>query len=1306
MSKVSKSRKGRSRKAKLVEADQVTKYLATWRVAEALSNEVRGELAPLITYEAPERWRPWDDVVESYGEDTLQLYQVKSGTTIRAAEVRDLFVGLKKFPNARATLALTDSPSISASLNLRELASALRALRSGANINREDDPAEAFLLDACGGLDEARDIANRLSVEFLGGRDTLKERAMKSLSQIYPEEIVAGVLAQIQAALEETVGRSLRMKDLIDGKLSRFAVRATATQSRRERSAQERYLTELQAAVGARRVLRILEGSGALLGDVWVCPRLRPTGLDPVNLPDLGAHLREGEEHNVVGPAGSGKTELLANLASHLSGRALRQPDLALPLVFNLRDLNAGLDGSSIVRAAEQFSSGVGESLARLIDASGVRWLLLIDGVDEVKHGAEVVAALRRRFRGSTSVATLRPSLLHGMGPGNVFWVEPWRESDAVNFLRQLATAYPVAAERLVRLTEGVPGLLQAPLTATLAAVVTIQGGVAPRSRTQLFRQAIDTLVQNWADARGVKNPWRSIAPAMRAVALELVRNERTSISPDELDDRLHHHAPEEALLIKQSAERDFGILIRLGESYEFLVRGMAEYLAGEQLAERGDELVSVCGMPWAQDAGRHAVALLTARDPTNYTRALRELSAQGPREAAGLRRLLVAISAAADNPACSPDVAAQVAAACISALRNEASPWRADRVAEAVSELAKGDGPVWRLLREPLRMVVRDHRRPADYFAARSSDPAGVSEMLLHCDPEVRSEGIRRLDGSGPGGIDLLFTMLHDVPTFPRFGAAPAIEAGLALRRAPRDLLGEYLPALRAISQTPSQLLSTAAAVALRPHEQNRDFLVQAYRRGADGLYLPRAVLEELADDVEGAAALERLWPDWRAYPAQSSLLQNRAASPSSPELSAPPSDLTRARLVRVLGSEPVLLVDVTADVLSGPGSEHFIEAICERAIAHPDLASRILTMGVRAVPVFSYRSSLLLANVAMRHNSVRQALLGLWQQFDAHPESRSRFPGRALEHLVGNGDLEAAKVYATWLPYAPFLSGLLDEPAPDPDVFRNSVTRQAAQERLADIALRATVGFEQNGERFVVAALSAARAFQKLESVWRGDTVVTPILVGWLDATEPERRFAALSALSAGLDQQQRAKAVVAIQRFLHSREETDRHFRLPHLIPHIERLGLIESFISELRSLAQDNAPFSIVAACVLRSKVSPGELVEISTQVSRGTLHSMAFEAIARDAFEELVKLAPRAWSDAAFRAATQAVLPEIDVAAPILEVLPVDERRALAQRLADHVGSDWKLPWLTSWRANFTYRPSDLVAQLLFAAGMS
>jgi hypothetical protein len=307
----------------------------------------------------------------------------------------------------------------------------------------------------------------------------------------------------------------------------------------------------------------------------------------------------------------------------------------------------------------------------------------------------------------------------------------------------------------------------------------------------------------------------------------------------------------------------------------------------------------------------------------------------------------------------------------------------------------------------------------------------------------------------------------------------------------------------------------------------------------------------------------------------------------------------------------------------------------------------------------------------------------------------------------LIVNGDLEAAKIYATWLPYAPYLSGMLDEPAPDPDVFRLPVTRAAAQEQLAGIVSRATIGFEQNGERLVVAALSAARAFQKLASVWRGDTVVTPTLVSWLDATDSQKCFAALSALDGPrLDPQQQAKAIDAIRRLMHSQEETDRHFRLPQLVPHIDRLGLTQSFLPELRSLTRAFAPVAIAAACVLRNKIPPNELVELSTSISQGSLQSIAFEAIDRDAFGELVRSAPGAWSSAAFHAATQTVPPELDVAIPILEVLPVDERRALAQRLANHIGQDWELPWLTSWRANVTYRPSDLVAQLLFDAGVS
>lgn len=1302
-------RKGVSRKASLGAGDALSKLVAAWRVAEALKADAACERTPSITYEGAESLRPWDDVVERWDDGTLHLYQVKSGKVLQRAQLLELFTRIRAHPNAKGTLVVGSSPRVpNLAGDLEGVVNVLDALRSGAAIDPKSDPIGKFLVEAWGSLAEAQNASQLVGIEFLGSRIGIRKRALDALTSVYEGNAVHDVVDAILGALDETRGRPVQVAGLRRGPLGRFEGRRRAPPAIEiAHPVRSQYLANLRAAVLARRVLRVLDESSTSLQSVWVQPRLRLARTECVDLLKLPDLLTKGAEHNLVGPAGSGKTELLARLASNLSAAAECDTNAPLPLVISLRDLEGSTETGSIIRAAERFSVGTGPPLSRLLENPTVRWTLLIDGVDEVRAGVELVAALRRRFVGATSLATLRPAVLAGLPPAEVFMVEPWRDSDAVGFLRQLAEVHPKAAEKLLRLTETVPGLIQTPLTATLAALITVQGGVVPTNRTRLFSDATEILVQTWADARGVKRPWKSVGPAMRAIALDAIKNERSTIPIPELDESLRRYAADEPLTIKRSVDREFGILIPTVDGYDFLVRGLAEFLAGEQLAERDEELVAACGKPWASDAGRHALALVAARDKAAFCRLLRQLLQRDPKAPEGLRGLLLAILASADNPSSTVELAGEVASSCLNALRNEASSWRSDRVADAVAELARDGGPAWRALRELVRTALRDHRTPAAYFAAQPSNAADWGEMLLHCDPGVRCEGVRRLAPDNPEAIDLLFTMLHDVPTFPRWGMTPAIESALALRRAPRDLLAEYVPVLRRLSETPLQLLSAAAAVALRPDEQDSASLVRAYRQGADGQYLPGVVLDDLAADGQGLEALERFWPEWRSYRANAVRAGESVPQQGTFEPPAPASDVTRARLLRVLSSERIADQDVTPDLLRGPGWDHYLEAICERAITDPSVIVAVLAIGPPTFPHFTHRAAMMLGSAASRHEVVRNQLLGLWERFLVYPLAKGSFPGRALEHLIVNGDAQAAEIYASWLPYAPYLSGMLNEEAPEPEVFRPSVTRRAVQERLADIVTRATLGYEQGGERFFVAAGSAARVFHKLVSVWRGDSIVTPTLIGWIDANDSEKSAAALSALEGSLlNQEQIARVTDVIRHFIQSQEPTDRFFRLPHLIPQIVRLGLVPSLISELRSLTNGPASVAIAAACALRNQVTSAELVTLSALVSQGPLDAVGFDVLDREAFVELVRLAPEAWSAAVFGRATVSVPPEIDLVLPILDALPVAERRALAQRLAEAVGDNWTLPWLANWRTNVAYRPSDLVDQILFDAGVS
>lgn len=1285
-------------------ADSLTKHVAIWRIAEALRAEAANKPVPTVSAEAPERFAPWDDVVEEWSDGSRHVWQVKSGASITKTDLKSLLVGLRDdLPEASATLATSVNvrvPGIAGDLHVLERL--LRAVQNGAAFPTLHDAWAMFLIEACGSSEAAKQVANRLSVQCVGGADGVLSRAVAALEFVYSTERVDDVLNAISTAVDATTGHAVAIPHLRTGPLARFEEsRLNASETSSTITARAQYLQTLQSAVDARRVLRQLNHSERHLRDVWIAPRLSLADSDPFELVDLPAHLLEGGAHAVVAPAGGGKTELLARLAAELAQTAAQASDAAIPLVLSLRDL-MGIDDASVLHAADKFSIGIKESLAKVLTKPGMRWVLLLDGVDEVKFGAEVVDALRERFPHATSVTTSRPSAAGSMPHAHAFCLERWRQNEVAQFLQQLSAVYEDTAPNVCRLSGYASSLLEIPLTATLAAVVSAQGGSVPMNRTHLFRAATELLVQTWANARRVESPWKTIAPSVRKLALDLVKSERATIDARELERLLRRCAPDDSLLVRHALEQDIGILLKTVDGYEFLVRGMAEYLAAEHLSKNPAELLEACAKPWAQETVRHALVLLADRDAASFGPLIRTLALGDVGTAAGLRGLLAAIYACADLTDGTTEVDQEVARACLDGLRNEASPWRADRVSEAARELAQRNGRCWKLLRELIQPLLSDSRTPAEYFAAQpisSNDDSAA--MLFHCDSSVRTEGIRRLAPAATEAFDLLFLMLHDVPQVPCWDLSPALQAGLVLRRVKRGgALAHRMVTLRRLTETGGQLLSAAAASALLPAEHDCATLARAYRRGADGNYVPAHLLREFAEHPEALEALEAIWPEWRGYQGPQQGLRPASASPPEPA-----SDRTRERLVRVLGSEPLAAAHVAPELLQGPGRLRYLEALCERAVAEPEVLVPILSFPPPLFPAFSYRASRFVANAAIRHRPVRAQLIELWAQFQQHPLAWARFPGRVLESLIVGGDPEAASIYATWLPSAPHLSGMYEEPRPEPEVFAPLSIRSAAEEFLAGVVARATVGVTSNGQNLVVSAMSAAKVFRSLASIWRGDAIVTGTVVAWLQDDHSDKRVAALMALDgARLTESESALALNALKTFFRSTDPSDRYLRLPSLVPYIERLGLGASLQEDLTAMANSNSPIAIQAAAALLSMLPATERRALSVSASYKSIDGMSFDGMDRSSLVDLIALAPDSWSAAAIRWTTEASPLNLALSLPILEALPLREQREVAQQLDKLVGGAWSLPWCTNWRSQDVHRPRDLVDRLLFDAG--
>lgn len=329
---------------------------------------------------------------------------------------------------------------------------------------------------------------------------------------------------------------------------------------------------------------------------------------------------REQPHIFILGEPGAGKSTLLRQLAEHAWGApekiGLDAP--YLPILVPLRRL-AVADGSLEERLGHALSSEL--TLTQKLPEgffpewpkhTGVRWLILLDALDEVlpDERARLMQWLRGMLKSigqSRVVITSRPS---GYTPGELdeklfghYDLLPFTPEQTGEFARKW---FGDKANDFLRELERVRAgtLSGTPLLLTIAAKVYFEKGALPERRSGLYGQFVDIWLAE-AGQRGMKAELgeRICKVAKFALAkLALVMTEQPNqisramlgqVTATYLRDALHlsdDEAEADGCKFVQVMARRSGVFIRHGDAYDFIHSTFRGYLAAEAVVREHTE--------------------------------------------------------------------------------------------------------------------------------------------------------------------------------------------------------------------------------------------------------------------------------------------------------------------------------------------------------------------------------------------------------------------------------------------------------------------------------------------------------------------------------------------------------------------------------------------------------------------------------------------------------------------------------------------------------------------------------------------
>lgn len=1178
--------------------------------------------------------RPWDDV--HLGGDRPSLWQVKDGA-LDADQLRALLATRLITPRATTRLQLSTEftlDSLGPIARLRGMADRASAGRTRReyfveHLYETEERYWKLLLDIAGDEDGAFGLLRGLSVriEDVG--------SVESLTRTFLRSVFDGDVEPIAIALEHTFIRAIDVEEFDAAALDadvfdRYRAQRLAWSPRQSPvAARDQYRRLLERHIEDRRAVARL-APDVFIKDVWV-PVPLAIGPDGGRLAQQVAAAANGAFFELVGDIGSGKTELLLWLAGELA----RSPEQEhrIPVVIHARDLVSN-DLAAAIPKAGGFDPDAARTL--LADPS-TSWDVLLDGYDEA--GAVAPAVLERiatelGARLSTLVVATRPTSRVSLPGQRTVYLRPWQPDDVQRFLERWRQHDPdaVMAVRSRGRLETLGELLSTPLTATLC-LITARSPEILENRASVFRAVVRRLLREWP----AQHTDRRAAPpgvesSLGRLAFQLVSGKRRSLDRVAIVESCTGIPAQERDRVVRWLLDDSGLLVRTGDSFEFALRSLAEFLAGQHLVERPNaEVLDAAARPWGEEVVRHAVGIAPRGRAIELLELLlegEELDAPG-RSVEHLRLVLIAIRSAADLGDVPDRIAGRLCDAIRRRLFDEESIWVGDRVADALTKgVARRGGSLWNTLTGSIidRLSVRGDPAPA--FTRRLMEPDAWAELFHHGDAAVRAVAVRKLAPHVADAVivdHLQVEMLDDV--FPQFSTPPAYLAALALRGVPRS--PELLSFFGELLERGGQIGACAAALALRPGEAPRVAIVAALR---DGMHLVFPAPPPTPDPLPDAAdPVDAFFPEWRRQ-----LDEPRPEGTEDPEVGdVPVSRWVRSRLLRILASG----IDHSdprfrAMVVQAGGQRDLSEAACFVALDTPEFVLELLASGEMARVSFAAEDALGLA--ALQHRAVRDSLLSALARSLEFTTSRQLFPARALEPLIVDGDEDAAVAYAQWLPVCPGLIAPIHWPSIPRGVFRGPVL-QAARDIAQEIFRQAEYGdTDPAGARRRLSPNTAGLILSRLVPAWEDDAAFLALCHRWMESEDTTPFVAGLKMLVALGQAPPPAVNEALVQRLdslSGSHDPAVQVFELPSIIAYFSDIGLARAARHILEALVRRGDPAACHAAAALFPLVSGDEARTLSKRAAELAWQGASVDEIQPEMLTEMVRAAPETWAQA-------------------------------------------------------------------------
>lgn len=1077
---------------------------------------------------------------------------------------------------------------------------------------------------------------------------------------------------------------------------------------------------KLQRRWAAHRPLGLLSGrttwSSALRSeDLFVPPRIRRRGAVVDATVTRSGHelhvesedraelvidrLVSGSSIALVGNVGSGKSTLLMWCAAQLAGRSMPGQD-AVPLLLHARDVRDHSWADILKREFPTAHSSVAAS----------RWYLLVDGVDEV--GIAVWSSLARLRNEQPTIVGIvgasRSSVLPGDDDGfEVLELSPWSQTDLERFLVQWGRHDEAAVERVRTQLGGRPSidLLSNPLTATAALLVATDGRALPQSRAGIIGCVVEMLFQAWRRERDGSSPtWADVRPALVELATRSLRGDTLSI--EDLRRTLAARGYSAAIDLTDEIERQLGVLVRRDDRHvDFVLRTVAEYLVGEAArSEPWDVLEQYSRTSWGHEVVRHAVGISADQsEPRHANELLQRLykAGQSPlTNVSDLRVQLSAIDATADlsslSGALAPDTIEMFGDVFTPLLLEEISTWVGAVIAERVRRVVQiGGAASSSLLSRTLMTFGPTQADPALWYSQADFTVEEWIGTLLHRDANVRAIAVDRL-GKHLERQDVRHALLiaitdegHDSGSAP-----PSVRAGLLWRTVPRGPdTRDAVRHLGTIVDSLGQFTAGAAALALLPTEAPVRDLARALMWLSHACYVPRSVVDELRAVAGGASAVDEVWPDWKNR-VNDGLDRTLYGTLESGVVLPPPSAVVRNRVVHAFGPRLGELDLETFAVLRAR-----VSMAAAKELVATGHVERALQRFAGDVPLDSQLS---LGALLLSSQDARTQVLGLWP-----PKEGRLYPGIALEPLIEIGDIDAARIYAEWLPDSPYHWGILLR-APMQAVLEHPLILPVARRLVLEVIDRAHVR-QPDGSRLAVSA--AAVVLWNFASAWRSDASLVERVWSIVETDQTEALRGLLVATDGvPLDSVHLEDLHARVRTSL---EETCpveggpvdglRAVRAEREVMWLEERGFAVRSKDLLQRVARLQHPAGWLALAALWPVLNERERVRASQSVARDAIDA-PFVTLPTSHIERFVRVAPDYWCNELIRVIEGGGSLEGSIAARTLSLLPRALQLRVAQVLRDSRRLGLELPWRSAGEVARYARTADTARKILFELG--